>query len=81
MIEYVFMAAGAITLVRALRGKTFADRVMAVGSLVNIVVVLMVMQAVLIGEPVYLDTALVLITLSFVGTLAVAKYLTPREDL
>lgn len=81
MIEYLFMAAGLIALVRAVIGRTFADRVIGVGAFVNMVIIIMVIYAVNAGEGMIIDIALVLTLLSFVGTLAIAKYLTPKEEI
>jgi multisubunit Na+/H+ antiporter MnhF subunit len=81
MIEYLFMAAGLIALVRAFIGRTFADRVIGVGAFVNMVIILMVIYAVNTGEDMIIDIALLLTLLSFVGTLSIAKYLTPKEEI
>ncbi len=81
MIEYLFMAAGIIALVRAVIGRTFADRVIGIGAFVNMVIVLMVIYAVNTGEGMIIDIALLLTLLSFVGTLSIAKYLTPKEEI
>jgi multicomponent Na+:H+ antiporter subunit F len=80
MIEYLFMAAGIISLIRAVMGPTFADRVLATGSLISVVIFLMVLQAVAARTEMYLDIAIVLMLLSFTGTLAIAKLINPRED-
>ncbi len=81
MIEFLFMAAGLIALVRAVLGRTFADRVIAIGAFVNMVVILMVIYAVNTEEVMIIDIALLLILLSFVGTLSIAKFLTPKEEI
>ena len=81
MFEYLFIAAGMISLIRAIVGKTFADRVIAVGAFINMVILLMVFHAVGTGETMIMDIALILTLLSFVGTLAIAKYLTPKERI
>ena len=81
MFEYLFLAAGIISLIRALIGRTFADRVIAVGAFVNMVILLMVFYAVGAGETMIMDIALLMTLLSFVGTLAIAKYLIPRERI
>jgi len=45
------------------------------------VIVLMVIYAVNTGEGMIIDIALLLTLLSFVGTLSIAKYLTPKEEI
>ncbi len=79
MIEYLFMAAGIIALIRAVAGPTFADRVISISSVISLVVFLMVLQAVTSGSQIYLDIAVVLMLLSFVGTLAIAKFIKVKE--
>jgi multisubunit Na+/H+ antiporter MnhF subunit len=79
VIEYLFMAAGIIALVRAIAGPTFADRVISISSIISVLIFLMVLQAVTSGSQIYLDIAVVLMLLSFVGTLAVAGFIKPRE--
>jgi multicomponent Na+:H+ antiporter subunit F len=81
MIEYLFMAAGLIALVRAVIGRSFADRVIGIGAFVNMVIILMVIYAVNTGEGMIIDIALLLALLSFVGTLSIAKYLIPKEEI
>ncbi len=81
MIEYLFLAAGLISLVRAFLGGTFADRVIGISAFINMVIVLMVLYAVGTGEGMMIDIALLLTLLSFVGTLAIAKYLIPKEEI
>jgi multisubunit Na+/H+ antiporter MnhF subunit len=79
MIEYIFLAAGMIAAARAIIGPTFADRVIATGSVVSVIVFFMVYMSVQYGTALYLDIAIVLVLLSFVGTLAIAKFINPRE--
>jgi multicomponent Na+:H+ antiporter subunit F len=79
VIEYLFIAAGVISLIRAIAGPTFADRAIAVSSVVSVVVLLMVLQAVVQETQFYLDVAIVLMLLSFVGSLAVAKFVRAKE--
>lgn len=79
MIEYLFMAAGIIALIRAVAGPTFADRVISISSVISLVIFLMVLQAVTSGSQIYLDIAVVLMLLSFVGTLAIAKFIKVKE--
>jgi multicomponent Na+:H+ antiporter subunit F len=81
MIEYLFLAAGLVALVRAIIGRTFADRVIGIGAFVNMVIILMVIHAVSTGEGMIVDIALLLTLLSFVGTLSIAKYLIPKEEI
>lgn len=77
MIVELFAAAGALCLARLLLGPTFADRLLAADALTSIVVFLMAFYSVVLKNPLYIDVALVFAMLSFVGTLAIAKWVKP----
>lgn len=74
MIVYIFVIAGVLVGLRTLIGPSFADRVIGVSALMNIVVFYIVFYSIEIGSQLYLDIALVIVLLSFVGTLAIAKF-------
>ena len=64
-----------LALIRAIRGPTSPDRVVAVDIMVTITVALMVLLALYFGRRIYLDVALIYAVLSFVGVIAIARYL------
>ena len=80
MIEFVFVLAGIISIVRLAMGPTFADRVIAGGAVMNIITVLIVWYSISSGLDFYLDVAIVMSLLSFTGTLAIAKYVRDKND-
>lgn len=80
MIEWFFVAAGIIATARAIAGPTFADRMIAIDAVITVIVFMMVLKSVELGAEIYLDIAIVFMLLSFVGTLAVAKFVKPRES-
>jgi multicomponent Na+:H+ antiporter subunit F len=63
-----------LSFVRLLRGPDLANRVVAVDLLSALGVGIAGAAAVLSGDPVYLDVALVLALISFLGTVAFARY-------
>lgn len=73
----VFLAAGAVLLAasRLFRGPTAADRAVALDVLTLVFTPVMVGYAVISGRAVYLDVALVYALLSFLGVIALARYL------
>ena len=79
MIEYLFLVAGIIVITRGITGPTFADRLLSVNTLTSIFVMLLVILSVTLELQMYMDIAIVLTMLSFVGTLAVAKFSRPEE--
>lgn len=81
MIWVIFAAAAALVAVRAMLGPSFADRVIAFDVIVNLVALLMVFQAIRIQNQLYLDVAIFIVLLSFIGTLAIARYVRKGEVL
>ncbi len=60
---------------RMLKGPTASDRAVAVDTMTTTVVALLVVLAFVFERYVYLDVALVYSLLSFVGLIAIARYL------
>ena len=63
-----------LSFVRLLRGPDLANRVVAVDLLSALGVGIAGAAAVLSGDPIYLDVALVLALIAFLGTVAFARY-------
>jgi multicomponent Na+:H+ antiporter subunit F len=63
-----------LAFVRLVRGPDLANRVVAVDLLSGLGVGIAGAAAVLSGDPVYLDVALVLALIAFLGTVAFARY-------
>ena len=74
MIEYLFAVSGLLALAAMVRGPTFADRALAGGVFIHITIILLLLYAVRAGAWLYLDISIVIILMSFVGTLAIARY-------
>ncbi len=74
MIEYLFALSGLLVLISMVRGPTFADRSLAAGVFVNITIIVLMLFAVRTQAQLYLDISVVMVFMSFVGTLAIAKY-------
>ena len=74
MIEYLFALSGLIVLIAMIRGPSFTDRSLAASVFTNIVIIILLLFTVRINTPLYLNIAIVMIFMSFVGTLAIARY-------
>ena len=74
MIEYFFALSGLIILVSMVRGPTFADRALASGVFINITLIILLLFAVRTNLELYLDISIVMIFMSFIGVLAIARY-------
>jgi multicomponent Na+:H+ antiporter subunit F len=68
------LAVMALTLVRALRGPTVYDRILAVNAFGTLTVLLMAVYGFLRGRPDFLDIALVYALINFIATIAVTKF-------
>ncbi|MUW15460.1 cation:proton antiporter [Halorubrum sp. CBA1125] len=82
--DFLLVAAAAFTvlaigmLYRAVKGPTMQDRVLAVNVLgTNTVVILAILSAAL-GEPTFLDIALVYALLNFLMAIAISKFTVER---
>jgi multicomponent Na+:H+ antiporter subunit F len=67
--------AGVIAFVRVLRGPALPDRVVAIDLVGVLTVGMTVVAAAVTGEAAFLDVAMVIALVSFVGTIAYARYI------
>jgi multicomponent Na+:H+ antiporter subunit F len=75
-IAMAMLALGAVlTFIRLLRGPTLPDRVISIDLLGILIVCVLVVMAGDSGQHAYLDVAMVIALISFVGTVAYARYL------
>ena len=79
MIEIIFLAtiglAISLCLLRMLKGPTASDRAVAVDTIATITNALLVVLASIFERYVYLDVALVYAVLTFIGLVAIARFL------
>jgi multicomponent Na+:H+ antiporter subunit F len=66
----------ALALVRALLGPTVYDRIVSVNAFGTLTVVLIAVHGFLTGRPEFLDIALAYALITFIGVIAVTKYVT-----
>lgn len=79
-VSIVILIAIAMGLVRAFRGPTLYDRVMAANMIGTLTVLMVSVLGFLTGRPEFLDIALVYVLISFVSTIAVLRVSTSRSD-
>jgi multicomponent Na+:H+ antiporter subunit F len=70
------LIAMALALVRALKGPTVFDRIVSVNAFGTLTVVLIALHGFLTGRPDFLDIALAYALITFIGVIAVTKYVT-----
>jgi len=79
MSEIIFLAiiglAISLCLLRMLKGPAAPDRAVAVDTMATITTALLVLLAFIFKRYVYLDVALVYAVLTFIGLVAVARFL------
>lgn len=69
-----------VCLWRVWRGRDMLDRLMGADLVATLVIALLVLGAMLTGNTLWLDVALGLVVLGFVGTIALARHVAERED-
>ena len=69
-----------LALVRALRGPTVYDRVLAVNMMGTKTVLLLAVISFLFGRPDFLDLALAYALINFIGVLAVLEFFRSRSE-
>ena len=76
----VLALSAALCALRALRGPTLADRVLALDSMLITGVVAVGVETARTGRGVYIDVLLVVALVAFVGTTAVARFIERRGE-
>ena len=77
-VTAAILIAIAVGLVRAFRGPTLYDRVMAANMIGTLTVLMVAVLGFMTGRPEFLDIALVYVLISFVSTIAVLRVVTSR---
>ena len=75
---YLLLGAAFLCLVRIAQGPTPPDRTVAIDILGTLIVGFFALYSVRTGEGFYMNVALVWALISFIGTMAVAKFLEGR---
>jgi len=78
IVSIVILIAIALVLVRAFRGPTLFDRVLAANMIGTLTVLMVAVLGFMTGRPEFLDIALVYVLISFVSTIAVLRVVTLR---
>jgi multicomponent Na+:H+ antiporter subunit F len=72
--------AASLTFVRVVKGPTLPDRVIALDLIGVLLVCMLVVMAGITGQGPFLDVAMVVALISFVGTVAYARYIERDES-
>jgi len=79
IVSVVILIAIALGLVRAFRGPTLYDRVLAANMIGTLTVLMVAVLGFMTGRPEFLDIALVYVLISFVSTIAVLRVVASRS--
>ena len=79
-VSALILIAITMGLVRAFRGPTLYDRVMAANMIGTLTVLMVSVLGFMTGRPEFLDIALVYVLISFVSTIAVLRVVTTRNS-
>jgi multicomponent Na+:H+ antiporter subunit F len=63
---------------RLVKGPSLPDRIVAFDLIVVIILGMIILSSVMTGVPLYLDAAVILALVSFLGTVAYAQYMEKR---
>jgi multicomponent Na+:H+ antiporter subunit F len=63
-----------LTIIRALKGPTIYDRILAVNSFGTLTVAMIAVHGFLADRPEFLDIAMLYALINFIGTIAAVKY-------
>ena len=63
-----------LTIIRALKGQTVYDRILAVNSFGTLTVAMIAVHGFLADRPEFLDIAMLYALINFIGTIAAVKY-------
>ena len=77
-VSVVILVAITVGLVRAFRGPTLYDRVLAANMIGTLTVLMVAVLGFMTGRPEFLDIALVYVLISFVSTIAVLRVVALR---
>ena len=72
--QYLFLVAGAVVLLRFIKGPSTSDRLITLNVLTSLLVMLLVWHSVQRGLELYLDISIAMAMLSFVGMLALIRW-------
>ena len=72
------MVAMILTLIRLLKGPSLPDRVISLDLIASLTIGVIAAYAILTQQPVYLDAAVLMAMVTFLGTVAIARYLIQR---
>lgn len=65
-----------LTMIRLAKGPQLYDRVVALDLITSISAGIILIYAILTNEPFFIDVAVIIFMIAFLGTVAISKYLT-----
>ncbi|NIP40901.1 MAG: cation:proton antiporter [Candidatus Aenigmarchaeota archaeon] len=78
-VVYLLAIAAVLCIVRFIKGPTVPDRVIAIDAMSSLVIGIIVLLSLYFGNPLFMDIAIVYAILTFIGNLAISKYLMGKK--
>lgn len=79
-ISFIFLLiALLLTFIRLIKGPTINDRIAAMDLIASIVIGFILVYSIAIQQGIYIDIAIVISLISFVGTVAISTYLKQKD--
>lgn len=72
----VLIVAFFLTMIRLAKGPRLYDRVVALDLVTSISAGIILVYAIMTGKPMFVDVAVIIFLIAFLGTVAISKYLT-----
>jgi multicomponent Na+:H+ antiporter subunit F len=69
-----------LAFLRLLKGPSINDRIAAMDFIASVVIAFILIYCVLIQKKLYIDIAIIISLISFVGTIAISTYLKQKEE-
>lgn len=79
-VSFALLVTMALALLRAIKGPTVYDRVLAVNMIGTKTVLLLSVFTFILGRPSFLDLALVYALINFIGVMAVLEFFRSRAE-
>ena len=71
----VLAVGNVFTFIRFVKGPTLPDRIIAFDLMATLAIGILVLFSIIVGQPLFLDVALAMALVVFLGTVALARYL------
>jgi multicomponent Na+:H+ antiporter subunit F len=76
---FTLLFAFILAFIRLLKGPTVNDRIVALDLIASVLMAFILCYSVLVNKAIYIDIAIVISLISFIGTIAISTYLKQKR--